>query len=114
MTGKVLTELQIACWFNDLPKVNQLIAGGANVNFQNALGRTALHYASGREDIEKLLIANGADWDIKDVDGLSAGDMVLPGRNGNPNRLWYTSIRERQSLERNIREAAKELDSKKF
>lgn len=45
-----------------------MIAGGADLNAQNSLGETALHWMAidGRCDIARLLIKNGADINIQD------------------------------------------------
>ena len=47
------------------------IANGADVNFQDKIGYTALHFAAQNNSFEyaKLLIDNGADPNIRDVHG---------------------------------------------
>ena len=51
----------------------------AYLNTQDYKGRTALHYATKREqqEIEELLIGNGADIDIRDNDGQTSLSMVI-------------------------------------
>jgi Ankyrin repeats (3 copies) len=54
--------------------VKALLNGGAQVNARDSYGRTALHYASAVEScisnkITRLLMAAGADVDVKDKEG---------------------------------------------
>lgn len=58
---------------NDIELVKQLIVGGANVNFVNDYGRTALHYASlyGFAEYCKLLIDANADIHKGDYYGVT-------------------------------------------
>ncbi len=58
---------------NDLATVQSLIAQGENVNAQNSLGNTALHFAvnNGNADMVKFLLENGADASIANAKGWS-------------------------------------------
>lgn len=55
-----------------------LISKSAKVNIQNKLGFTALHYAAEKNDVEavKLLLANGADKNLKTNDGKTPAELT--------------------------------------
>ena len=59
---------------NDLPKVKELIASGADMNLQNKCGETALILATkeGYFNIVKELVEAGADVNLKDDYGMTA------------------------------------------
>lgn len=59
---------------NDLPKVKELIASGADINFQNGCGDTSLYLATkeGYFNIVKELVEAGADVNLKDEYGMTA------------------------------------------
>ncbi len=63
---KGLTEFIIACENNQLDKVKEFIENGINVDMQKSNGHTALMGASsnGHVDVIKVLIANGAKFNI--------------------------------------------------
>lgn len=60
-------NLMFAVIENDIKKVKYLIDTGANINFQDNSGWTALHNAAFHchKDIVELLIMHGADKDVK-------------------------------------------------
>jgi ankyrin repeat protein len=60
--------IHIAAYIGDLEKVKSFIGNGTNVNAENIDGRTPLHWAAkrGNSGIAKLLLANGADPNIRD------------------------------------------------
>jgi ankyrin repeat protein len=63
--------------------VERLLRHGANVNFQNSKGMTALHVLvkkhSDRRHLE-LLLRHGADPTVRDATGVSSLDMVARRR----------------------------------
>lgn len=63
------TPLFKACADRNIHLINSLIDSGEDVNYQNELGCTALHYAIFFQeiDIARCLILNGADIHIKDA-----------------------------------------------
>ena len=71
------TLLLCACQNSNRRLVEMLIIRGANINHQNALGNTALHFAlafDGEGTLGEYLIEHGADDTIENVDGLTAYD----------------------------------------
>ena len=61
----------IASKRGDLEVAKLLLEKGADINFQNTIGDTALHCACvwGHLDVVKLLLEKGADIEIKNVNG---------------------------------------------
>lgn len=59
-----------------------LIRNGANINFVESRGRTALHWAvvSGHDNTVDALIKNGAAINIKDNDGKTPLDLAKDSR----------------------------------
>lgn len=74
-----LSLLQGAALVDNLPLAEILIKKGAKVNYQDANGYTALHYAvgCGKASIARLLINNGADITITSKQGQSAADLGM-------------------------------------
>jgi len=66
--GELLVE---ATRLGDTKKVLELIAGGVDVNVQDAHGMTPISIAGSRDDREmfRVLYENGADVNIPDIDG---------------------------------------------
>lgn len=67
-------KLWIACWNNDIKVIEFLIKNGADLNYKNKYGTTALMASAflGHHDAVKLLINSGADTNIKDKNGDTA------------------------------------------
>ena len=65
-----------ACANGDFPMVCSQIKAGADVNYQNGDGRTALMRASKRDrkDVVQVLLDNGADVNITDNKGENSFD----------------------------------------
>ena len=59
---------------NDLVGVIKAIENGADVNLKDEWGRTALHWAVEKENLEmvKYLVENGADANLLDIKGRTA------------------------------------------
>ena len=77
-----LTPLHYVCRGDkgeQVGKVKMLLQLGAEVNAIGPKGRSALHYASigGYVDSIKLLLASGADKNIRDTTGMTPLDMAL-------------------------------------
>jgi ankyrin repeat protein len=75
--GKGNTLLIIACQNSNKRMVEMLVARGANVNHQNAVGNTALHYCMSFDpegQIGSYLISHGADDSIENIEGLTPYD----------------------------------------
>ncbi len=59
--------------------VEMLLARGANINHQNTLGNTALHYAMAFDTdglLGEYLIERGADDSLENGEGLTAYDGI--------------------------------------
>jgi len=76
--GALHVELLAAVSAGDLQRVQQLIATGADVRYQEQVteGRSALMAAAaaGHEAITLCLLTGGAPWNAQDRAGASAGD----------------------------------------
>ncbi len=68
---RMLVELHRAIGRSDSDEVERLIAEGVNINEPDGYGRTALHVACTNDSatIVKLLLAAGANVDVKDMKG---------------------------------------------
>lgn len=62
-----------AAFFNNPDLLEWLIEQGADINFQDRIGYTALHFCGqeGHEEIAELLLENGANSNIRDEHGNS-------------------------------------------
>lgn len=74
------SALQWATSFVQVAAMKELISRGANINYQNSAGRTALHVACnpGNVEIIKLLLDHGADLSITDNQGKTPKDILNP------------------------------------
>ncbi len=70
--------LLTAAQLGDIDRVRLAIAKGANLNYQDEHGGTALHWAVfyGYKDIVQLLLMQGANPLIKDKDGITPIDVA--------------------------------------
>ena len=68
------TALIRATILNRKHNISALLLRGAKINYQNKIGKTALHYAAlvGTADCTLLLLESGADSHICDYAGISA------------------------------------------
>ena len=64
-------DLLNAAYYGDLPKVRTLLARGADIDFSDGTGHTALTYATqqGQESVVKELLRRGAAVNVLRVDG---------------------------------------------
>lgn len=91
------TALQAFAHQGDHRTVNWLISHGANVNFRNAAGRMAVHYAAERLTTPKtlaLLVAHGADLMAQDQDGQTP--MEIARLNGKLRQVAWIEQRMQQ------------------
>lgn len=82
-----LTAMFFAVLLNNYNMVGYLVSRGANINHQDEIGRTPLHWAAGvetdrlvgqnRTKLVKFMLQNGADPAIRDNGGLTALDLAL-------------------------------------
>jgi len=83
-----------------------LLDAGANVNFQDVDGWTALHMAAmtGKRDVAKVLMEKGADISIKNSDGLTAKDIAIENnRQGTLEEIGLHEIKlEREHFDASI------------
>lgn len=72
-------EISDAVHSGDFEKVHSLISSGSDVNWRDGFGITLLMSASfiGNSDIVSLLLAYGADKDLKDINGDNALKYAL-------------------------------------
>jgi ankyrin repeat protein len=73
------TLLLVATQNSNKKLVEMLLLRGANINHQNALGNTALHFALAFDKegaIGEYLIEHGADDSIENIQGLTPYDGV--------------------------------------
>lgn len=70
--------LIVASQLGDIDRVRLAIAKGADVNYQDEKGGTALHWAVfyGHKEIINLLLMQGADPLIKDKNGITPIDVA--------------------------------------
>jgi hypothetical protein len=76
--SRASTPLITAAAFGKTTAAKILIAGGADLNYQNVDGSTALHTAAffGRTEIVRALVTNNANKNLKNKRGQTAYDIV--------------------------------------
>lgn len=72
--SRASSPLISAAFMGNTEAANLLIEAGANLNYKNADGSTALHTAAafGKTEVAKLLILSGIDINIKNKEGSTA------------------------------------------
>ena len=101
---RVSQPLREAAQAGDVAAVNSLLAAGLDVNAANNWGETALHVAtfSDRTEVVNILIANGADPELKSMVGLTALDLAERRERNGPAAILRRAlrrIREQRELE---------------
>jgi ankyrin repeat protein len=73
------TPFLFAVKWSHFESARALLEAGADVNFQDGLGKTALHYMLKKRSDPKyvrMLLEHGARLDLEDHDGMTAGSML--------------------------------------
>lgn len=75
------TPLFAPITWGDVSAVRLLLEAGIDCNVQRERGETALHHAirMGEFDIARMLLAYGADLQIRDIDGKASYDCCWEG-----------------------------------
>lgn len=70
--------LWFACFRDNIPMIEALIAAGADIDHQNTTGVTCLMYAASasKTAVVKALLANGANYHYKNQDDFTALDFA--------------------------------------
>jgi len=82
-SGDGVTPLMYAAKLGDLRSVNILLKAGAKIDLQDPLlGWSALHYAAanGQDDIYQVLLSAGANPNLSDGQGRTAGGLLKYGK----------------------------------
>ncbi len=92
LTGLSYQEQDLfrAVWDGDIPKIEQLLKEGVDIDAQNRFGRAALHESTldkWNVDVLKLLIERGADLKVQTVYGFTALHSAALGNNLNASRV---------------------------
>lgn len=71
-------SLHEAVYLYRVSTVNELLNGGADVNFKDGEGNTALHVASfySRAELARVLLSRGASVTVKNSSGCTPGDLA--------------------------------------
>jgi uncharacterized protein len=71
--GSPESELHAAAWSGDLPLVSSLLEAGADPNWKDSIGETALFGAAawGHASVVTYLISRGAEVNIQEQSGLT-------------------------------------------
>lgn len=83
--GDKRTALIWAAFFGQIDLIKWLIDSGADINWQDRIGYTGLHFCGQEQNVAvaKILLDNGADPNIKDEHGNSALWTALFNARGN-------------------------------
>ena len=92
-SGMTKNALDIAVSMNNTEAAEALLAHGADPNFQDNKGRTALMYAVlVSSEMVMTLLAGGADPNIQDNNGRTALGMAIAGRDTSIKKFIYAMI----------------------
>jgi len=84
------TPLHFAVQWSRFEGARALLSLGADVDFQDDKGRTALHCVLKKDsgkDVVEMLISHGARLDLKDATGVTAREMMLRKRDADYRRM---------------------------
>lgn len=87
------TPFHFAVQWSRFTGAKALLALGANVDFQDAAGRTALHCVLKKDsgkDVVRWLVSHGARLDLPDARGVTARDLLAKKRDSDYRRMMET------------------------
>ena len=95
-SGIIKNALDIAVSMNNTEAAAALLANGANPDFRDSKGRTALMYSVlVSSEMVRILLEGGADPNLRDMNGRTALGMAVAGHDMSLERFIYVMIQVR-------------------
>ena len=92
--GIIKNALDIAVSMNNTEAAAALLEGGANPDYQDSKGRTALMFSVlVSSEMVRILLEGGADPNIRDMNGRTALSMAVAGRDMSIEKFLYFMIK---------------------
>ena len=92
-SGIIKNALDIAVSMNNTEAAAALLANGANPDFRDSKGRTALMFSVlVSSEMVKVLLEGGANPNIRDMNGRTALTMAVAGRDMSIEKFFYFMI----------------------